>query len=105
MSARSSTHAGPFRLGDWRQVADQARGAGSTSAPDGMTASRSSAACAAGLSVRTRASTASTTVGGTISLGLASTSLTKNGLPPVSSNNSAGSTFVAAARSRRRHPR
>ena len=62
-----------------------------------MTATRASAVWAASSSVATRARTASTIVGATDSSGNASTSETKNGLPPVRWNSSSASTSVAAA--------
>ena len=62
-----------------------------------MTATRASAAWADSSSAATRARTASTIVGATVCSGKASTSETKNGLPPVSRNSSSASTPVAAA--------
>ena len=70
-----------------------------SSKPVGATARYSSAAWARGLSLPTRASTASATVGGTRSSGDARTSVTKNGFPSVSRNKVLASTAVSAASS------
>ena len=69
------------------------------STPPGTTARRLTADWASGLSFPTRASTASTTVGGTSTSGaVASTSVTKNGLPCVSRKRSAASPSAPAAK-------
>jgi len=60
-----------------------AEGGGAGSTPLGTTAAASSAPRATGESRPARASTASRTVGGTSRLEVPSTSVTKNGLPPV----------------------